>query len=60
VIGATITSTTYLGAVAHHEVAVGGISLRVLETNPRVPARPGESVRLAVSPDQVVGVAGTP
>ena len=60
VIGATITSTTYLGAVAHHEVAVGGISLRVLETNPRVPARAGETVRLAVSPDQVVGVAGTP
>jgi iron(III) transport system ATP-binding protein len=60
VISATITSTTYLGAVAHHEVAVGGITLRVLETNPRVPARPGEDVRLAVLPDQVVGVAGTP
>ena len=60
VIEATIASTTYLGAVAHHEVAVGGIALRVLETNPRIPARAGEAVRLAVSPDQVVGVDGTP
>jgi iron(III) transport system ATP-binding protein len=60
VISAQITATTYLGAVAHHEVEVGGIRLRVLETNPRVPARPGEPVRLAVSPDQVVGVTGTP
>ena len=56
VIAGRIASTTYLGAVAHHEIEASGARLRILETNPRVPARQGEQVRLAVSPDQVVGV----
>ncbi len=52
----TIRSSTYLGAVAHHEVALDGCesTLRVAELNPKNPPATGDRVTLSIDRADVV------
>ncbi len=52
----TVRSSTYLGGVAHHEVALdgGGACIRVAELNPKSPPAVNDRVTLAIDADDVV------
>lgn len=48
--------SVYLGAFAQHAVDVRGVRIKVMEANPARTTRVGESVRMMIGADQVVGV----